>query len=242
MLSMTAASTRRDELHSNLDAVRSRIELACAAAGRDPGELTVIAVTKFFPASDAALLADLGVADLGENRDQDAAVKVEQVRTLTAALVRWHFVGRLQTNKARSVARYADLVHSVDRPSLLPALEEGARRSGRERLRILIQISLDEAEGRGGVQAANAIELARIAADHSHLDVAGVMAIAPLGADPDPAFAALAEVSARLREVRASASLISAGMSGDLEAAIRHGATHLRIGTALLGRRDPTFG
>ncbi|HEX8768315.1 MAG TPA: YggS family pyridoxal phosphate-dependent enzyme [Jatrophihabitans sp.] len=243
---MSSPEDRRAELRENLAAVRSRIEQGCAAAGRSGDEITLIAVTKFFPVSDAVLLAELGVTDLGENRDQDASVKSAELAALTDIAVRWHFVGQLQTNKARSVARYADLVHSVDRQGLADALEDGARRAGRPALDVLVQLSLDTdtepgAAGRGGSAADQLMRLADRVAGSDVLRLAGIMAIAPLDGDPDQAFSRVAEVAERLRTSHPAAGIVSAGMSDDLEAALRHGATHVRIGTALLGRREPQF-
>jgi pyridoxal phosphate enzyme (YggS family) len=248
---MSSPDGRLAELRENLVAVRSRIERGCQAAGRSGDEITLIAVTKFFPVTDAALLAELGVTDLGESRDQDASVKSAELGALTEVAVRWHFIGRLQSNKARSVARYADLVHSVDRQGLADALEDGARRAGRQVLDVLVQLSLDAAsdaddadpgaEGRGGASADELMRLADRIAASDVLRLAGIMAIAPLAGDPDEAFGRLAEVAQRLRGNHPAAGIVSAGMSDDLEPALRHGATHVRIGTALLGRRQPQF-
>lgn len=248
-MSSTATPAQPDrpaELRSNLTAVRSRIEAGCEAAGRSSAEITLIAVTKFFPVTDVALLAELGVTDVGESRDQDASVKAAELAEHTGASVRWHFIGRLQTNKARSVARYADLVHSVDRPALAEALADGVRRAGRPSLDVLVQLNLDDdaatAAGRGGGTGDELLRLADLVAGSAELRLAGVMAIAPLGGDPDRAFERLAGVAGRLRAEHPAAGIVSAGMSDDLEAALRHGATHVRIGTALLGRRAQQFG
>lgn len=228
---------RRAELAANLAAVREQITRACDAAGRDPGEVTLIAITKLFPASDVALLAELGVADIGENRDQEAAAKAAECAGLD---VRWHFVGQLQTNKARSVAGYADVVHSVDRPQLVDALSRACTRLERT-LRCLVQVSFDagfdSGPGRGGVAPEALPELAERVAAAPGLTLGGVMAVAPLGADPDPVFGRLAELASGLRSEHPEATWISAGMSDDLTAAVRHGATHLRIGRRLLGER-----
>ncbi len=169
--------------------------------------------------------------DLGENRDQEAKDKAAAVDG-----VRWHFVGGLQTNKARSVAAYADVVHSVDRPALVDALSKGAQRAERV-LEVLLQVSLDGDPERGGALPADLPALAEAAATADGLHLGGLMAVAPLGADPDRAFAELAELAERLRTEHPDAAAVSAGMSGDLEQAVRHGATHVRVGTALLGRR-----
>ncbi|SEF51506.1 hypothetical protein SAMN04489712_101268 [Thermomonospora echinospora] len=228
-------SAREDELAANLAGVRARVAAACAAAGRDPAEITLIAVTKTFPASDVRLLAGLGITDVGENRDQEAAPKAAECADLSLT---WHFVGQLQTNKARAVAAYADVVHSVDRSRLVTALSAGALRAGRT-LRCLVQVSLDERPGgRGGAAPGQVPELADLIAASEGLELGGVMAVAPLGADPAPAFARLAEVAAAVRAAHPAATAVSAGMSEDLEQAVACGATHLRIGTALLGGRD----
>jgi pyridoxal phosphate enzyme (YggS family) len=238
---MSNPDARRFELTHNLAEVRARIEQACAVAGRQAGDVTLVAVTKFFPVSDAVLLAEAGVTDLGESRDQEAAVKAAEFPTLTATLVRWHFVGRLQKNKARSVARYADLVHSVDRPELADALADGAARAERV-LPVLVQLSTDADPERGGSAAEELLGLADQVAGRLELRLDGVMAIAPLDVEPEAAFEQLAGVAQRLRAAHPDATVISAGMSGDLEAAVRYGATHVRIGTALLGRRTTNFG
>ncbi len=245
MTDSASPDARLAELRDNLAAVRSRIEAGCAAAGRSADEITLVAVTKFFPVSDVELLAQLGVTDVGESRDQDASVKVAQLAGGVG--VRWHFIGRLQTNKARSVARYADLVHSVDRAGLADALADGARRAERAALDVLVQLNLDDdpddvPTGRGGGTDSDVLRLAEQVAASDALRLAGIMAIAPLGGDPDRAFERLAGVAERLRADHPQAGIVSAGMSEDLESALRHGATHVRIGTALLGRRATQFG
>ena len=225
--------SRREQLAASLAAVEQRLVAACAAAGRPRGDVLLVAITKTRPASDVELLRDLGVLDVGENRDQEAREKAAAVPG-----VRWHFVGGLQTNKARSVASYASVVHSVDRTALVDALSAGALRAVRE-LDVLLQVSLDGDPSRGGALPDDLPALADVTAGAPGLRLAGVMAVAPLGADPARAFAALAEVSDRLRESHPGATAISAGMSGDLEQAIAAGATHVRVGTALLGERPP---
>lgn len=231
--------SRRDELAAGLAAVRARVERACSAAGRDPEEIHLVAVTKFFPASDVDLLAELGVTAVGENRHQEAEEKVAQLRRRGDVAV--HFIGQLQTNKANAVARYADVVQSVDRLRLVEALQKGAHAAGR-RLGVLVQVSLDEGEAHGGRAGAAPQDAPRVAdavAQAPDLDLLGVMAVAPLGADPAPAFARLQEVARGIQRSHPEATWISAGMSADLEAAIAHGATHLRVGTAILGSRPP---
>jgi len=231
-----AADSRRDELRSRLASVRGRIAEACAAAGRDPGEVTLIAVTKTFPVSDVRLLYGLGVHDVGENRDQEAAPKAAECVDLAPGLI-WHFVGQLQTNKCASVVRYARVVHSVDRLRLVRALGTQARKAGRV-ITCLVQVSLDASPGRGGAAPAQVPGLAAALAAEEGLLLGGVMAVAPLGVPPAQAFAPLPAVAAAVREIRPEAGMISAGMSGDMEAAIAVGATHVRVGTALLGGRQ----
>jgi pyridoxal phosphate enzyme (YggS family) len=226
---------RREELAQRLAEVRGRIAKACEAAGRDVSELTLIAVTKTRPASDVRLLSELGVGNVGENRDAEAAPKAAQCADLD---ITWHFIGQLQTNKAASVVRYASVVHSVDRPRLIRALGRAARQAGRE-IECLVEVSLDGDPARGGAVAADVPALAEALAAEDGLVLGGVMAIAPLSMAPADAFAGLLLSAAAVRAVRPGATVISAGMSGDLEAAIEAGATHLRIGTALLGDREP---
>jgi pyridoxal phosphate enzyme (YggS family) len=235
---------RRAELVTALGGVRARIADACAAVGRDPHSVTLVAVTKTFPASDVAILAHLGVTDFGENRDQEAAAKVEATAALLgdAPAPRWHFVGRLQTRRCRSVASYASAVHSVDRVELVDRLADGAAAAGRAGLEIFVQVSMDGDPDRGGVLIERVPELAAAVAARPELRLRGVMAMPPLDSDPEREFARLAEVSRTLRAQHPEADAISAGMSHDLEAAVKHGSTHVRVGTALLGRREPVFG
>jgi PLP dependent protein len=238
-----ASASRRDEISAGLNAVRQRIAAACAAAGRSTSEITLIAVTKTRPASDVSLLSELGVTDVGENRDQEARAKAAACAAAGLKLT-WHFVGQLQVNKAASVVSYADVVHSVDRLRLVNALASQARSAGRT-ISCLVQVSLDDeddgaAGSRGGAAPGDAPAIAAAIAAQPGLDLGGVMAVAPLGAPPAAAFARLAEVSAQVRSAYPNATVISAGMSGDLEEAIMAGATHVRIGTALLGGR-PAF-
>ena len=227
--------SRREELAERLAAVEGRIAAACEAAGRSRDEVQLIVVTKFFPRSDVDLLAELGMRDLGENREQEAAAKLADGGPPSG--VRTHFIGQLQSNKAGAVTRWADVVQSVDRPKLVGALARGAEDAGRE-VTALVQVDLDPAggTGRGGAAPADVPALADAIAS-SPLRLGGLMAVAPLGVDPEPAFARLAALAEALRTDHPEASWISAGMSGDLEAAVRHGATHLRVGTAILGDR-----
>lgn len=232
---------RTREIEGNLARLEQRIHEACRAAGRQRSELTVVAVTKTFPALDVARLHALGLRDVGENKDQEAAAKARECERMGLTDLRWHFVGQLQRNKAPSVARYAHLVHSVDRDRLVHALDAAAGKAGR-RLDCLVQVDLRDPpvdDGRGGAAPTDVDRIADLVARSAHLTLAGVMAVAPLGADPRRAFAALHDVATRLRATYDSATVVSAGMSGDLEPAIEAGATHLRLGTALLGSRPP---
>jgi pyridoxal phosphate enzyme (YggS family) len=231
---------RRIEIAHGLERVSDRITLACHDAGRDPAEITLIVITKYFPAEDVLALYELGVRDIGENKDQEAGPKVRAVREhlgqVGAPDLTVHFVGQLQSNKAGHVAAYADVIHSVDRPKLVTALARGAEAAGRT-LDVLIQVSLDGETGRGGALPEAADALAAAIEAQARLRLRGVMAVAPLNADADESFTRLSEVAGRLRARHPQATWVSAGMSGDLEAAIRHGATHLRVGTAILGSR-----
>jgi len=243
-------SERIAELATNLARVRARIAAACQAAGRERSEITLVAVTKLFPASDVIALARLGVTDIGENRDQEAAAKAAEVAA-AGVEVRWHYIGQLQRNKCRSVVQYADMVHSVDRLPLVETLAAAADRYRERPLDVLLQVNLDEevqnaasgnegangASKRGGAPPSAIPELAEAVAAQPSLRLRGVMAVAPLGADPAVSFQRLAQVAQHLTAIYPTATIISAGMSGDLEAAIAHGATHLRIGSGLLGKR-----
>jgi PLP dependent protein len=231
-------SDREQELAANLAAVHARIAAAEQAAGRAAGEVGLVVVTKFFPASDVRLLAGLGVTDVGENRHQEAQAKAAACADLGLA---WHFIGGLQSNKAAAVARYADIVESVDRVELLPRLARGAAERGRP-LDVLLQVSLDGpgARHRSGVAPEALAELAAATVAHEELRLRGLMAVAPLDADPGAAFARLAEIRAGFLVDHPQATRLSAGMSGDLEQAVEHGTTQVRVGSAVLGSR-PTL-
>lgn len=234
---------RREALRASLAEVRGRIDAAARAAGRDPGEVGLLAVTKTWPAADVALLTDLGLTEFGENKEQEGAAKAAELAALRPdADARWRVVGRLQRNKARSLARWAHAVDSVDSPRLVDALDRaaGAAQDAGERsgpLHVLVQVSLDGAEGRGGVGVDEAEALAERVEASAHLSLDGVMTVAPRDADPGEAFGTFAAVAERVRRAFPHAATLSAGMSGDLEAAIEHGSTCVRVGTALLGAR-----
>jgi pyridoxal phosphate enzyme (YggS family) len=239
---------RREQIAANLAAVRERIAAAAARAGRAPQEITLVAVTKTYPAADVLHLAALGVADVGENRDQEAAAKAAQTAAAGVDL-RWHFIGQLQRNKARSVASYAAMVHSVDSVRLAAALGAAAARAAEQGrpgpLDALVQISVDGDPDRGGAlptgddpdRALRRVADA-IAADPA-LRLRGVMAVAPLDWAPERAFAEVARCAALIRAAHPDATVVSAGMSDDLDEAVACGATHVRIGSAILGMRPP---
>jgi pyridoxal phosphate enzyme (YggS family) len=229
-------SARRMQLERRLAQVQARLEQLCAESGRDRSDVELVVVTKTFPASDVRLLSALGVTDVGENREQEASAKVAACADLP---LRWHFVGQLQTNKAPAVASYAYAVHSVDRPALLPRLDRGAAAAQR-RVSVLLQVNLDPQPaggGRGGAPPAELPALAEQVSGSPNLDLRGVMAVAPQEESADLAFRRLAEISTRLQRDHPQATWISAGMSGDFDAALRWGATHVRIGSAVLGER-----
>ena len=228
-------SNRLSEIQSNLEIIQSRIESACTVAGRDISEITLIAVTKTYPASDVDLLKQLGIENVGENRDQEASAKKLEVKSK----FKWHFIGQLQSNKAKSVVNYADLIHSVDRWSLAKEIQKSAQ--GIDKVQqVLIQVDLDQSgpdPTRGGIWPAELRELAQLINQASHLELMGLMSVAPLGEKPELAFARLKEIRVDFLKENPGAQILSAGMSDDLESAILHGATHLRIGSALLGER-----
>ncbi|CAL9310483.1 YggS family pyridoxal phosphate-dependent enzyme [Streptomyces pseudogriseolus] len=232
---------RKDELAANLARVEERITAACDAAGRGRDEVTLIVVTKTWPASDVRALAELGVRHVAENRDQDAAPKAAACADLPLV---WHFVGQLQTNKVRSVVGYADVVQSVDRARLVSALSKEAVRAGRE-VGCLIQVAFDAgADGRGergGVAPSGVAELAGLVAGAEGLRLDGLMTVAPLTGEyagrQQAAFERLMDLSTDLRRTHPAANMVSAGMSADLEQAVAAGATHVRVGSAVLGVR-----
>jgi PLP dependent protein len=234
---------RREQIAAALDTVRARIATACARADRSPQDVRLLAVTKTFPVGDAAVLADLGVTNLAENRDQEAGPKAEGLALTRPDLaIRWHMVGRLQRNKARSVLRWATEVQSVDSPRLADALRTAVARAvdhGERRgpLDVMVQVSLDADPARGGCPLPELPRLADHVAHSSELRLKGFMAVAPIGEDPPSAFGRFAEAALSLRAEHPEATELSIGMSRDLEQAIAAGSTCVRVGTALLGGR-----
>jgi len=228
-------SNRLADIQSNLEKINSRIAQACSRSKRNISEITLIAVTKTYPASDVDLLKQLGIENVGENKDQEASGKISQVKEKFS----WHFIGQLQSNKAKSVVTYAELVHSVDRLSLAKELQKSASAIAKKQ-KVLIQVDLDQSgpdPSRGGVWPADLAALAQFINQSENLELAGLMSVAPLGENPSEAFERLAQIRSDFLKNYPNALILSAGMSEDLEAAIEHGATHLRIGSALLGER-----
>jgi len=221
------------DLEARLARVAADVGDAVRAAGRRPDEVTTIVVTKFHPAELVSRLYDLGVRDVGENRHQEAQVKAADLSGLEG--LRWHFVGQLQSKKARQARRYAAAVHSLDRASVVDALaaDDGALVDG------FVQVNLTDDPGRGGVAPADVEALAERIVSTPGLRLRGVMAVAPLDEPARPAFARLRVISDRVRSIAPEAGDISAGMSGDFAEAVAEGATHLRIGTAITGMRPP---
>ena len=250
---MSAGGDRESELTHALAAVRSRLAAAAEAAGRNVSEIELLPITKFFPATDVVTLSRLGCRAVGESRDQEASAKVSEVTRLLSAAARmntesprWHMVGHIQRNKARSVARWAHTAHSVDSAHLVTALDRGvaaALSEGRRTapMRIYVQVSLDGDESRGGVDISRpgaVDELCAQVEQSKNLDLVGLMGFPPLNADPDEAFDRLQSEHRRVLESHRNAVGLSAGMSNDFEIAVKHGSTCVRVGTALLGPRQ----
>lgn len=247
-VTLDVSQQRRQELQERWQVLLQRVATAARAAGREPSELTVIAVTKTWPASDIAHLHALGVLDVGENRVQELVSKFAELAERSepnsgpegpTAMdpLRWHFIGQLQRNKAAVVGRSCVALHTLDRSTLIRPLSAAAAAQDR-RLDVFVQLSLDGDPERGGVVAGEVDALAELAAAEPHLRLRGVMAVPPQGVAAQPAFAQLRAVSERLVRSHPEAVAISAGMSGDFEFAVREGATHLRVGTVLMGSRD----
>ena len=221
-------SNRREELSENLGAIRSRISVAAQNSGRSTEEITLIVVTKTFPAADAQILYELGVRDFGENRDQEASIKSTELPDDC----RWHFQGQIQSNKLKSIANWADVLHSID--DVAHASKLNSLVTSKD---IFIQVSLDNLPNRGGVLPDLIPEFLGEISVFSNLKIRGLMAVAPLHEDPAEAFKRLKELSDRVVKLHPEAREISAGMSNDFEAAISQGATHIRIGSQILGVR-----
>jgi pyridoxal phosphate enzyme (YggS family) len=220
-------TSRYDEIASNLDRVRVAVKSAATSAARKYEDITLIAVTKTFPVSDVHILASLDVHHYGENRDSDAAPKAAAVPGT------WHFQGQIQSNKLKSIASWAHVIHSLDEARHIQALDKVAI----HRIGVFLQVSLDGAEGRGGAAPADLSALAESVLGSTHLDLMGLMAVAPLEVSSDQAFEKLATIYGGFKASYPMATSLSAGMSNDFESAISHGATHIRVGSSILGSR-----
>jgi PLP dependent protein len=245
----TVATTRELELTEALTAVRDRLARAAEAAGRNADEIELLPITKFFPASDVFILRRLGCEAFGESREQEASNKAAEVSKMRdSEPIRWHMVGRIQRNKARSIAGWAHTAHSVDSQRLIDALDRAAGQAlaeGRraEPLRVYLQLSLDGDPKRSGVDVGRpdlVDKMCAAIAAADGLEFVGLMAIPPLGSDPEEAFARLARERDRVQRAYQQRLGLSAGMSSDLEIAVKHGSTCVRVGTALLGQRPLT--
>jgi pyridoxal phosphate enzyme (YggS family) len=221
-------NTRKVELTQNLQEVKERINRAAQSAGRDPAEIKLIVVTKTFPASDIEILRELGEVNFGENRDQEAAPKAQTVAAT------WHFQGQIQSNKIKSICEWADVIHSVSSEKEVLKFAQSPRKH-----QVFLQVSLDGQLGRGGANPAELARLADLVNESNNLELLGLMAVAPLGVDPENAFADLAQINQGFQRQFPNSKYLSAGMSGDFEAAIKFGATHIRVGSSILGSRSP---
>jgi len=221
-------STRKDEIAQSLHEVKERIQSAAKSVNRDPNEISLIVVTKTFPISDIEILRDLGESNFGENRDQEAGPKAQ---TIPAT---WHFQGQIQSNKIKSICEWADVIHSISSEKEILKFAQSPRRH-----QVFLQVSLDGQVGRGGASPADLTQLADLVNQSNNLELLGLMAVAPLGVEPDKAFADLAQINQGFEGQFPNSKYLSAGMSGDFEAAIKHGATHIRVGSSILGSRSP---
>jgi hypothetical protein len=221
---------RLEEISINLEIVKQRISAAAGRVNRKPEDVTLIVVTKTFPLSDVEILRSLSVINFGENRDSEAVTKAFDV---TAT---WHFQGQIQSNKLKSITSWANVIHSLDEIKHFETIEKIAKRP----LKIFCQVSLDKAEGRGGIKLDELYSLASRVQESNLHELAGLMAVAPLGIEPAQAFEQLAQIHQRFLKHFPNALQLSAGMSNDFEAAIAHGATHIRVGSSILGSRTFT--
>lgn len=220
--------TRKDEIAQNLQEVKERIRSAANSVNRDPAEIQLIVVTKTFPISDIEILRELGESNFGENRDQEAGPKAEMISAT------WHFQGQIQSNKIKSICQWADVVHSISSEKEILKFAQSERKH-----QLFLQVSLDGQVGRGGANPADLAQLADLVNESNNLELLGLMAVAPLGVEPMKAFADLAKINQGFAGQFPNSKFLSAGMSGDFEAAIKNGATHIRVGSSILGSRSP---
>jgi len=221
-------SDRKAEISRNLQEVKERINGAAKSVNRDPNEIQLIVVTKTFPISDIEILRDLGESNFGENRDQEAGPKAQTIPAI------WHFQGQIQSNKIKSICEWADVIHSISSEKEIVKFAQSARKH-----QVFLQVSLDGQVGRGGASPADLAQLADLVNESNNLDLMGLMAVAPLGVEPDKAFTDLAQINQGFAGQFPNSKFLSAGMSGDFEAAIKNGATHIRVGSSILGSRSP---
>jgi pyridoxal phosphate enzyme (YggS family) len=221
-------SDRKAEIARNLQEVKERINAAAKSVNRDPTEINLIVVTKTFPISDIEILRELGESNFGENRDQEAGPKAELISAT------WHFQGQIQSNKIKSICQWADVVHSISNEKEILKFGQSPRKH-----QVFLQVSLDGQEGRGGASPAELSQLADLVNESNNLDLLGLMAVAPLGIEPMKAFADLAQINQGFVGQYPNSKFLSAGMSGDFETAIKYGATHIRVGSSILGSRSP---
>ena len=221
-------SDRKAEIARNLQEVKERIIGAAKSVNRDPNEIELIVVTKTFPISDIEILRELGETNFGETRDQEAGPKAEIISAT------WHFQGQIQSNKIRSICQWADVIHSISSEKEILKFAQSERKH-----QLFLQVSLDGQEGRGGASPAELAQLADLVNESNNLELLGLMAVAPLGVEPMKAFADLAQINQGFASQFPNSKFLSAGMSGDFEAAIKYGATHIRVGSSILGSRSP---
>lgn len=222
---------RKVEIRNNLESVKERIAVAAQKAQRDLAEITLVVVTKTFEVGDLEILYELGEREFGENRDQEASKKAEQLPDD----INWHFQGQIQSNKLKSICKWADFIHSVDQIKYAQIISDQCQTKPKS---IFLQVSLDTpVESRGGVDP---VKLENLALDISELPgvvIAGLMAVAPMNNEGVEAFKRVQMIHGNFKHRFAQAKLLSAGMSGDFETAVLYGATHLRIGSSILGNR-----
>ncbi len=221
-------SVRKDEIARNLQEIKERIISAARAVNRDPAEISLIVVTKTFPISDIEILTELGESNFGENRDQEAGPKAEVIPAT------WHFQGQIQSNKIKSICQWADVIHSISSAKEILKFAQSPRKH-----QVFLQVSLDGQAGRGGASPADLAQLADLVNESNNLELLGLMAVAPLDVEPEKAFADLALINQGFAGQFPNAKYLSAGMSSDFEAAIKFGATHIRVGSSILGSRSP---
>jgi len=221
-------TTRKEEIAQNLGEVKERIQRAAKSVDRDPNSVQLIVVTKTFPVSDIEILRDLGESNFGENRDQEAGPKAESIPAT------WHFQGQIQSNKIKSICEWADVIHSISSEKEILKFAQSPRKH-----QVFLQVSLDGQVGRGGASPADLMKLADLVNQSNNLELLGLMAVAPLDVEPEKAFADLVLINQGFVGQYPTAKFLSAGMSGDFEAAIKYGATHIRVGSSILGSRSP---